>query len=515
MNSLQLQIDRIRRRLWLVLGIASIATIAAIASSIGKETTYTARQTMRAGTSINASNSPDQRAVLARDFVARVNELSYQDTIRDKASVNGKVDFEASALTLGPLFEIRATSRDAKLAESAATAFANAFVADVRASLKSDLNSANDVDIQRIKNFSSTLADVSAQLTSSTPLVEQRRLRAQITSLQTTIAKLEGNITASASTDNDRVSLFGTSKGVIANVPGKLRSIILALVGGLILGGALALLLGSLDRRLTTPSDVRDRLGLETLAVITGGSSATSRRLREQDLKRLANVVALTDLQRPATIAITSARSEDGKQLVAAGLAAFRGLQGERTILMEADLHDKPDGDDGDAPRRGVADFLATRRALSVERLVSQSSRTGLSVIPPGRASGDPYALFARDRFGELVEQATALGDLLVIEAPPIRDAAESQVICQAADRTIIVATAGITQSTDVAEAAQLLEQVGASVLGVVLVGAAAESTQAPSLRRMLGRKQRRRRTIEPALPDDADDLVNDTFDDE
>ena len=515
MNSLQLQIDRIRRRLWLVLGIAAIATIAATASSIGQETTYTGRQTISVGNSLDPQISPDQRAVTARDYVAKVNQRAYLETIREKAKIAGAVSFDASALTLGPLMEIRATSPDRKLAESAARDFAAAFAADILASKALQRESAVREDQSQIADLATKRLQAQALLASSaTTEAEKARLRAQIAGLSSDLTGLQNLDPPPASQDSDRVSVLGSSTNVDTNAPAKLRKIILALVGGLILGGALALLLGSIDRRLTTPSDVRERLGLETLAVITGGSSATARRLREQDLKRLANVVALTDLQRPATIAITSARAEDGKQLVAGGLAAFRGLQGERTILMETDLHDKPDSDEGDSPRRGVADFLATRRALSVERLVSQSSRAGLSVIPRGRASGDPYALFARDRFGELVEQATALGDLLVIDAPPIREAAESQVICQAADRTIIVATAGITQSTDVAEAAQLLEQVGASVLGVVLVGASAEASRGPSLRRLLGR-QRKRRAEEPQRLDDADDLVNDTFDDD
>ena len=482
MTNFQLQIDRVRRRFWLVVGIALLATIAAIASVAGKSTTYTGSATIEYQT---INSSPDQRAVGSRGIIENLNKPEYQQFIKGelKKTIPGQFGFLARPLALSPFIEIRATSTSPANVARAATEFGRAVVAQRDAELSVTV-------VAKRKELDRQIGTLNDQIS---------RRRAEVGVLNApnddTLQSLRsqrdelGKLRIAPTGGEWSLAFSQSALGVTTNPPGKIKTIILSLVGGLILGTAVALLLGTVDGRLATPGDVRERLGLETLATITGGSSAVARRLRERDLKTLANVVALSGLPKPATIAVTSAGLEDGKGTVAGGLAAFRALQGERVTLMRADLHEREDLDEGsDELRRGVADYLATKRPVPVDQLLVSSGRANLDVIPPGRAPGDPYALFSRERFGALVEQAAGLADLLVIDAPPLREAAESQVICQTADRTILVVNAGVTQAADVAEATTLLEQVGASVLGVVLVGASAPGNRRPPLRRLLDR---------------------------
>ena len=480
MTNFQLQLDRIRRRIWLVVGITLLATIAAFASVAGKATTYTGKSTIEYQTD---NSSPDQRAVAARGIIENLNKPEYQKQIKRelRAKVPGEFGFSAAPLALSAFIEVRATSKDEGSVPRAASEFAKAVVAQRASEL-------SVVGESKRKEFNTQIKDLNAQITARKALVGvvNAPTDENLNSLRTQVGELT-RLSIAPNAGQWTLAVGQDAPGVAINGAGKVRTLILALIGGLILGTAVALLLGTVDGRLATPGDVRERLGLETLATITGGSSAVARRLRERDLKTLANVVALSGLPKPATIAVTSAGPEDGKGTVAGGLAAFRALQGERVTLMRADLHERGELDDGsDELRRGVADYLATKRPVSVDQLLVPSGRANLEVIPPGRAPGDPYALFARERFGALVEQAAGLADLLVIDAPPLREAAESQVICQTADRTILVVNAGVTQAADVAEATMLLEQVGASVLGVVLVGASAPGNRRPMLRRLV-----------------------------
>jgi hypothetical protein len=81
----------------------------------------------------------------------------------------------------------------------------------------------------------------------------------------------------------------------------------------------------------------------------------------------------------------------------------------------------------------------------------------------------DPFALFAPARVDALLRRLSGLADLIVIEAPPVIEAAESQVICAAVDRTVLVLEEGTTRGSDGSRACELLAQVGASLLGAVL----------------------------------------------
>ena len=91
-------------------------------------------------------------------------------------------------------------------------------------------------------------------------------------------------------------------------------------------------------------------------------------------------------------------------------------------------------------------------------------------VLPAGMPStSDPFALFAPEAFHALLQDLEGLAHLIVIEAPPVNEAAESQIICAAADQTVLVVEEGITRGSDGSRACELLTQVGASMLGAVL----------------------------------------------
>ena len=73
----------------------------------------------------------------------------------------------------------------------------------------------------------------------------------------------------------------------------------------------------------------------------------------------------------------------------------------------------------------------------------------------------------------KVLEQASLFADLVVIDAPPVLDSAESQVICSLADGALLVVDAGSTRTARASEARDELDRVKAEVLGVVLRDAA------------------------------------------
>jgi polysaccharide biosynthesis transport protein len=466
MSPLRIQLDRIRRRGWLVLTITLLATLGALAAALGQQTTYTGRATL---TIISQNRAPEQDAPLAQGYAEYFNEKSYQEVLRKAAGVPDGLVFSARTAATSPIVYVEATAPDPELAASAAAAMAKEFFANVNANLLAERGSKiaelrNQITAERALLMTLPESSPEASLSSNTVL-----------SLQSRIAELQADTSS-------QLRELQLNAGVSKVSPNHLQNTALGLVGGLVLGCVGALALAGVENRLATAHEVRDRLRLDTLAIIPGGRSKAADRIRAQRFKRLANVVSLGDLTRPATVAITSPRATAGTARVAEALAYYRAFQGERTLHMCADLHPQR------ARRReehegwpGVADILASPFKSGLDGKVIPGWCSTMWVMPTGSAGEDPYALFGRERFTDLVRRATGIADLVVVEAPPIIEAAEGQVICATADRTILVIEEDVTRAGDAVEACQLLEQVEATLLGVVIIGTPSNRAHQPN----------------------------------
>ncbi|MGH3794571.1 MAG: hypothetical protein ACRDSP_06745 [Pseudonocardiaceae bacterium] len=471
MSPFRIQLDRIRRRAWLVLAITVLAVLAALAAGLGQHTTYTGLSTL---TIISQNRAPEQDAPLAQGYAEYFNNKSYQDVLSKSAGVPSDLTFNARTAATSPIVYIEATAPNPGLADSATVAMAKAFLTEVNANLISDRDS--------------KIANLQNQITKERALLVTLPESSPEASLSTnTILNLQSQITQLQSDSSSQLQELQLHAGVTKVAPNLLQNAALGLVGGLVLGCAVALAFAGVENRLTNPHDVHDRLGLDTLVTLPGGRSKAAERIRTQRFKRLANLVSLGDLSRPATVAITSPRPSAGVARVAEGLAYYRAIQGERTLHMCADLHQQRGrsrrGDEYQG-RMGVADVLAGGAGpytVGLQGKVLPGWCDAMQVMPPGSSSGDPYALFGRDRFADLVRRVTGIADLVVIEAPSIIEAPEGQVICATADRTILVVEEDATRAGDAAEACQILEQVEATVLGVVIVESPAGRSRPPA----------------------------------
>jgi succinoglycan biosynthesis transport protein ExoP len=448
MSPLRIQLDRIRRRSWLVLAVMSLALFGAFAASWADGTTYTGRSTL---TITSDSRGPEQDAVLAQGYTDYFNEPSYQDTLRAAAGVSKDVTLAARTAASSPIVYIEVEAADRAVAASAASTIATAFREGVNENLRSERTRA----IENLRNEISAERAELATIRDDSP--ESSLITSTILDLQERIAIMQAN-------DSNQLQELQLAAGVAENSPNLVQNVALGLVGGLILGCLAALGFASVESRLATADEVRDQLGLDTLATMPGGGSQSAAHRRAQNMKRLANLVNLGDLPRPMTVAVTVARATGSASEVAQGIAAYRAAQGERTLLVKANLHADHDG-----YVVGVANFLAGPPGIGLDGLVLGTQLPGMQVLPAGTARSDPYTLFARDRLTDLIEHAKTIADLVVIETPPINEAAESQVVCAVADRVVLVIEQNATRAVDAAEACRLLGQVDATVLGVVM----------------------------------------------
>ena len=97
-----------------------------------------------------------------------------------------------------------------------------------------------------------------------------------------------------------------------------------------------------------------------------------------------------------------------------------------------------------------------------------------MRVLRGGSVVADRSSRVTRERIGALLDKLRPIADTIVVAAPSIADSTEAQfeaqVLCAAAERTVLVAAKGKSRAGDVIAAAEALAKAHAALLGVVLI---------------------------------------------
>ena len=173
----------------------------------------------------------------------------------------------------------------------------------------------------------------------------------------------------------------------------------------------------------------------------------------------------------PRVILVTSPAPGDGKTTTVANLAVTMAEAGRRVLVLGCDFR-RPEIHSyfGVPAAPGIADLLTS--GLSTQRLEDVVRATGIhgvSIAPSGsklRSFGD-VAAAGRD----LVEQARALADIVIIDTAPLLATNDASELIPACDAVVVVSRIGRTTTDGARRTRFLLERLGAPVAGVVAVG--------------------------------------------
>jgi capsular exopolysaccharide synthesis family protein len=200
------------------------------------------------------------------------------------------------------------------------------------------------------------------------------------------------------------------------------------------------------------------------VSLLAPGSSAA------EQYRALRNVVEQLRKTAPvAVVGITSPAVGDGKTVTATNLAgALAQAPGARVLLIEADLR-RPTfrrylGLDQD--RAGGLVNLILDPQLSLADAVTTCAPFGLEVLPAGRVPGTPYELLKSFRFAEVLDQARAQFDYVILDTPPCLPVPDCRVIEKHIDGFFVVVSAHRTPRKLVEEALRTIE--ASRMLGVI-----------------------------------------------
>jgi len=259
---------------------------------------------------------------------------------------------------------------------------------------------------------------------------------------------------------------------------GRMRTLALGALAGLVAGILLALLLEAIRPRVITEADAASASGVDVLAPVPRRGRRWLRRLREptptveeEAYRRIAFRLERQGLGKEfSVVAVTSADLGEGKSSVAVGLAEALTHHGRSVVVVSGDLRRPVVERILGAPEvPGLGDYLETSGADVVSLLVA--ARENLLLLPAGWAGRSPANLLARPHLAEAVAQLRDLGLIVLVDTPAAHWWSEALILAAEADATVLVARSGRSRWKALADLATTLHRDRFPVLGVILVG--------------------------------------------
>jgi polysaccharide biosynthesis transport protein len=279
---------------------------------------------------------------------------------------------------------------------------------------------------------------------------------------------------------------------------GPWRMLGVGLVLGLIFGCVAAFLRETLDTTIRSRDGLEDALRLPVLALIPPlySSPGPSVRLRRWTLAKWSaarraprrpdvdghlhpagaeayrmlrsHLVFARSGPKLTRLVVTSATASEGKTTTAINLAITFAQQGARVLLMDCDAGASGIQDViGTDLAPGVADALAGRALLPES--VARTEYEGLFLLADGAGHVNPRPYLDEQALADTLERLSGEFDLIIIDTPPVLDAADAALIGRMADGCILVVRAGDTERGIAQEAQRQLALVGARLIGAVL----------------------------------------------
>jgi protein-tyrosine kinase len=165
-------------------------------------------------------------------------------------------------------------------------------------------------------------------------------------------------------------------------------------------------------------------------------------------------------------ILVTSAQPGDGKTLTAVNLATvLSDSYKRRVLLVDADLRRPSIGDVFDVS--GSVGLSAALKAPTDQKLAVIPLSDNLTLLPAGHPDPDPLGGLTSPRMRRILDDAVEQFDWVILDGPPTGPLAETSLLAQMVQGTILVIRAGQTQHASVQRAVDGLGR--ERILGVVL----------------------------------------------
>lgn len=286
------------------------------------------------------------------------------------------------------------------------------------------------------------------------------------------------------------VDIIDPAVGAAPIGPRGRMNVLLGALLGLLLGIGAAFFLEYLDQTVRTTSDVEALLAIPVLGVIPrlrrSGSAAAEDSGIANDLPLIValdpldpaaeayrnlrmNLTFMSTEDEPVrSVTFSSPGPDEGKSTSAMNFAVMMAQQGQRVLLVDADLR-----------RPIIHRALELLREPGLTNLVVGDARPreavrpnvlpNLDVLPAGPFPPNPSELLNSRTMRRILEGFEARYDAVIVDSPPVLAVTDASVLGSQTDGIVLVLRAGETEQRSAERACDQLRRIGVRVLGAVL----------------------------------------------
>ena len=186
-----------------------------------------------------------------------------------------------------------------------------------------------------------------------------------------------------------------------------------------------------------------------------------------EQYRRLAARLHLAQAQRGTKVVmISSALPGEGKTLTAANIAlTLSHSYKRRVLLIDGDLRRPWVHELFNVPNvSGLNDGIRSQNGQKVP-LIRWSDY--LTLLTAGRPDSDPMSVLSSDRMRQIIAEASATFDWVIIDTPPVGLLSDANLLAAIVDTVILVLQSGRTPFHEINKVVQTLGR--ESILGIVL----------------------------------------------
>jgi capsular exopolysaccharide synthesis family protein len=262
-------------------------------------------------------------------------------------------------------------------------------------------------------------------------------------------------------------------------------SIIAGIIAGLVLGIGGAFTAQALDPRLRREEQLRRRYRLPILARIPkedGRSRAAPLSPRSlspmtsEAYRTLRATLAAANRTtgRGRVIMVTGSAPSEGKTTTAVNLATAFALSGKRVILIESDLRQPAIGTalGIKSKGKGILGLLTGNSTLRESLVQLDTYGPNLQILLADYDEGWIPELFSIPAAEEMIEQARAIADYVIVDSAPLNEVADALPLARIADDVLMVTRIGKSRLDKISQLGELLVENGIRPTGFVVVAA-------------------------------------------
>jgi capsular exopolysaccharide synthesis family protein len=359
---------------------------------------------------------------------------------------------------------------------------------------KDDLRAASGLYLQglegRIQSLQATIAKL-RQETEKYPSLEaqQARLQGDVRTVQSVYDQLQSELQRARINENGEVGNVRVVDHAVRPTrpisPNRRRMLMTAVIFGLLLGFGAAVLAENLDDTVKSVDQMREQLGVPVLGTIPriadaarGAERGDADRLVTQYDPRSPVAEAYRSLRtnlafaranhEMRSIVLTSPGPADGKSTTVSNLAITFAQQGQRTLLIDADLRRAVLNKVFEVERSpGLTDVLVGNSLLA--DVVQETKVPNLFVLGSGRFPPNPAELLGSSAMRVLLEEAEQRFDVVLLDSPPVLAVTDAAVLSTIADGVVLVVRVGSTVRAAAERSASQLQAVHGRLVGTVM----------------------------------------------